>query len=458
MSCAGVRGIRAEFAIVRLGCKRRLLRQAGKLYSSTHGLRREETSAAGAEDSIGARSRAGGVLVGNDTARLPPKPSAVAALATSASSGPIRRAASSPEWALSPPRRPSVRPVTSADAAAMTANAHAGDEIPPPLPEQLRSVMRLVAHPVVVCTATATTDVMSQGSMAFNAVAAAMEETSNTNTTSATGAAVADYGPKHHLYHQHHSGHLSSTPTPPQNKGAPRHLLLARAMTASSLTSLSLSPTPCVTFNVRTPSRTLDAVAASGRFNIHVLAATPDGVRLAARFALENSDNHRVGHDDDDHDDADDVDHYVFSSVGDTSVDERRNCRDDEHDGRGGNGDGDEILPPPPPELRGPGVLYVLRCRLLRGEGDGGTGLVRVLGDCVIVLGEVLGISDGGVGRPERERKLLTDRSEMEGDERGSSEDGEDSSSEPLGRFGLVYADRTYRRLGNILERSGKVG
>ncbi|KJZ77700.1 hypothetical protein HIM_02877 [Hirsutella minnesotensis 3608] len=63
------------------------------------------------------------------------------------------------------------------------------------LPEQLRSVMRLLASPVVVCTAT--------------------------------------------------------------------HGSEPRAMTMSSFTSLTLTPTPLITFNVATPSRTLDAIASS---------------------------------------------------------------------------------------------------------------------------------------------------------------------------------------------------
>ncbi|KAF4591913.1 heat shock protein 90 [Ophiocordyceps camponoti-floridani] len=48
-------------------------------------------------------------------------------------------------------------------------------------------------------------------------------------------------------------------------------------MTMSSLTSLSLSPTPLVTFNVATPSRTLDAMAGSGRFNMHILTGDTAG-------------------------------------------------------------------------------------------------------------------------------------------------------------------------------------
>ena len=80
------------------------------------------------------------------------------------------------------------------------------------------------------------------------------------------------------------------------------------------------------------------------------------------------------------------------------------------------------------PTLVGPGVMYVLKCRVLE-EPHGG--LVRVQ-DHVIVLGEVLEILEGrGVGEEEQQhdggRKLAP------------------------ARFGLLYADRRYRQLGNCI-------
>ncbi|CAG9950912.1 unnamed protein product, partial [Clonostachys rosea f. rosea IK726] len=91
-----------------------------------------------------------------------------------------------------------------------------------PLPEQLRSIMRLLTHPVVVCTA--------------------------------------------------HDG------THP------------RGMTMSSFTSLTLTPTPLITFNVLAPSRTLDAITESGEFNIHILAGDKDGAAVAENFTRGNTD------------------------------------------------------------------------------------------------------------------------------------------------------------------------
>ena len=70
--------------------------------------------------------------------------------------------------------------------------------------------------------------------------------------------------------------------------------------------------------------------------------------------------------------------------------------------------------------LKGEGVLYVLRCKLLDEEPN--RGLVKVR-DHVVCFGEVMEIIKGsgsGVG------------------------DGMD-------QFGLVYADRTYRRLGECI-------
>lgn len=56
-------------------------------------------------------------------------------------------------------------------------------------------------------------------------------------------------------------------------------------LTVSSLTSLSLTPTPLLSFNLLKPSRSLDAIEASGRFNIHVLAGGKAGEAVADWFA-----------------------------------------------------------------------------------------------------------------------------------------------------------------------------
>lgn len=80
-----------------------------------------------------------------------------------------------------------------------------------------------------------------------------------------------------------------------------------------------------------------------------------------------------------------------------------------------------------PPVLKGDGILYIIRCKLLD-EPTGGLIKVR---DHVIVLGEVVEIIEGsgksGVSR------------------------GDDC-------FGLIYADRRYRQPGNTLVKSDRDG
>ncbi|KAG6039547.1 hypothetical protein E4U41_002439 [Claviceps citrina] len=171
-------------------------------------------------------------------------------------------------WKLSPPQPPTSEPDAEAT-----------------LPEQLRSVLRLLTNPIVVCTAS-------------------------------------------------HAG-------------------VPRAMTMSSFTSLTLSPTPLVSFNIATPSRTLDAITASREFNIHVLAGDASGAAVADRFTRGNADGGGV-----------------FDAMEGATV-----------DSVGG--------PTCAPLIRGRGILRVLRCRLLRDARGTSDGLVRVR-DHVIVVGEVV--------------------------------------------------------------------
>ncbi|KAF2176375.1 hypothetical protein K469DRAFT_607365 [Zopfia rhizophila CBS 207.26] len=64
----------------------------------------------------------------------------------------------------------------------------------------------------------------------------------------------------------------------------------AQAMTVSSFNTITLDP-PMVSFNVRKPSRTLDAIKSdNGRFRVHILKATPDGARIADIFSRGNAE------------------------------------------------------------------------------------------------------------------------------------------------------------------------
>ncbi|KAH8120951.1 hypothetical protein ACSS6W_009706 [Trichoderma asperelloides] len=168
-------------------------------------------------------------------------------------------------WHTSPPIPPTADPTSPAD-----------------LPEQIRSVMRLLPHSVVVCTST--------------------------------------------------------------------HGETPRAMTMSSFTSLTLSPTPLISFNIATPSRTLDAIIASRHFNIHVMSGDELGVEVADRFTKGNTDD-------------------VFKGI---------EYDTDKTDGA--------------PLLKEEGVMYALRCRLLPDEPT--RGLMRVR-DHVIVVGEVVELISG---------------------------------------------------------------
>ncbi|KND91954.1 Uncharacterized protein TOPH_03472 [Tolypocladium ophioglossoides CBS 100239] len=147
-----------------------------------------------------------------------------------------------------------------------------------------------------------------------------------------------------------------------------------RALTMSSFTSLTLAPTPLVTFNVATPSRTLDAIAASGEFNIHILAGDAAGAAVADHFTRGNLDG-------------------VFKGL--VTLNEGVDRA---------------------PVLGGEGVLRVLRCKVLE-DGPAG-GLVRVR-DHVIVVGEVIEMMPGKKAE----------------------------------EFGLAYADRRYRQVGDVIAK-----
>lgn len=158
----------------------------------------------------------------------------------------------------------------------------------------------------------------------------------------------------------------------------------------SSFTSLSLRPTPLVTFNIATPSRTLDAVSRSRRFNIHVLSGDVAGARVAEWFRKGNADGLGV---------------FEAGKLRDECGCEVVAAETSEEEAAA-------------PLLKGPGVLFALRCSLL--DDEPARGLVRVR-DHVIVLAEILDIIEGQGGKT-------------------------DSSA-----FGLAYADRLYRQLGSTM-------
>lgn len=202
--------------------------------------------------------------------------------------------------------------------------------------------MRLLPHSVVVCTATS----------------GGPPDNDDDNKTKVT-----------------HNNNNSNNNTP-------------RGMTMSSFTSLSLHPTPIITLNIATPSRTLDAIALTRRFNIHVLSGDVDGARVAEWFRRGNADG--LG---------------VFDAG---KMKEGCGCEEEEIAAIAGK-------ETEAPLLRGKGVLYAMRCKLL--DDAPSNGLVRVR-DHVVVLAEVLDMVEG------------KDKGEV---------------------FGLSYADRRYRQVGGTI-------
>ncbi|KAL4865700.1 flavin reductase like domain-containing protein [Aspergillus spectabilis] len=61
-----------------------------------------------------------------------------------------------------------------------------------------------------------------------------------------------------------------------------------RGMTVSSFNTVTLTPTPVISFNVRRPSETLNALLSSGRFLVHLLSPSRDAAALARDFARGN--------------------------------------------------------------------------------------------------------------------------------------------------------------------------
>ena len=212
---------------------------------------------------------------------------------------------------------------------------------------------------------------------------------------------------------------------------------VARAMTVSSLTSVSMGTAPApgsgeparppvVSFNIRAPSQTLAAIMTTRQFNMHVLADDVAGAYVADWFTHGNRAAAAA------------ASGNIFKGM---IMGTARVAPREENEGVS------------PPVLQGSGVLCVMKCRVLEDEGEAATpegqaddgsaledemralpkaagGLFRVR-DHVLVLGEVMDIIDGeGKNHSESENK---DR-----------------------KFGLLYADRHYRQLGGILEKPSK--
>lgn len=77
----------------------------------------------------------------------------------------------------------------------------------------------------------------------------------------------------------------STLPLDPTARGS-------RGVTVSSFSTVTLNPRPVVSFNLKVPSRTWDAIDASQRICIHLLRATPEGAAVAHAFTLPYEQAH----------------------------------------------------------------------------------------------------------------------------------------------------------------------
>lgn len=185
---------------------------------------------------------------------------------------------------------------------------------------------------------------------------------------------------------------LPSTVSPQSQK--PQY----RGMTLSSFTTLTLTPEPIITFNIRStptePSRTLAALEENKNFLVHLLEDTPEGARIAQGFTRGNEGN-------------------VFGTT-------KANVEEETAE------DGLVL-----PRLLGSGIRRVLRCKVLEENNladrteilQNSSGLIRV-GDHVLVIARVLDIL-------------------------GSKPDSNVDVGEG---FGLSYADGKYRRAGESID------
>lgn len=214
------------------------------------------------------------------------------------------------------------------------------------LREQLRAVMRLVPHSVVVCTSVITT---------------------------------ADPG----------HGHTA------------RAVARPRGMTMSSFTSLSLDPTPVLALNIAVPSLTLAAIQASRTLNIHVLSGDAEGARVAEWFRRGNAKDLGIF----DEKNLREGCGCKLASIADVPLIRKKRRKSQTQ----------------APVLMGKGVLYVLRCSLLRDDEGNKHETIFKVRDHVIVLAELSDVVAIG-------------------------EDGAEDD-----RFGLAYADRRYRQLGGTI-------
>lgn len=95
---------------------------------------------------------------------------------------------------------------------------------------------------------------------------------------------TAEAPPSHHI-----------KPDPPVESGSQEVQTITserKGITIGSFTTLSLSPYPLITFNIKRPSATLQAIQQSKKFSVHLLRGNEHG----AQFAVDFSEKTRTKH------------------------------------------------------------------------------------------------------------------------------------------------------------------
>jgi flavin reductase (DIM6/NTAB) family NADH-FMN oxidoreductase RutF len=154
------------------------------------------------------------------------------------------------------------------------------------------------------------------------------------------------------------------------------HAMNLRGMTISSFTSVTLSPVPIISFNIRSPSSTLLALRLNGYFLLNILSQSEAGRQIANAFTKGNG-----GHE---------ISENVFQTPsGAYSLVEYPH---ESHDSN--------IILLPKPSLPG-GVVMSLYCKVLteeeRAADGGGSGFIKV-GDHTVVLSKVIEVKNHSEG------------------------------------------------------------
>lgn len=176
--------------------------------------------------------------------------------------------------------------------------------------------------------------------------------------------------------------------------------------TISSFTSVTLGPPPVISFNLRTPSKTLRGILKHKQFRINMLKADGHGAAIAQAFISGN------------HEDA-----FAKLAGGGHWVGLGTNTSSQ---------DPSSYLQIPPPLLRGRGIRGYLLCRALPEK------FVNV-GDHVVIIAEVLDV--------------FPSFTEKENWDRLSSEQQDRCQREVVNHdTGLVYCERKYTKISEPIE------